>query len=93
MGRASHSNYVVPIKSDGTPAVGAGRGAYTLTAGATYYFPLGGADAGIVSGHVAWTADPIIERGTEYGASSAAERAKLAMIDRVLKEKESVAGS
>lgn len=54
------SGYVVPIKSDGTEAVGAGRGLFTLTAGATYYLPLGGADASIISAHLAWTGSALV---------------------------------
>lgn len=44
--------YVQPIDSTGAPvAQGDGRGVYTLTAGQTYYYILGGPDAPIVSGH------------------------------------------
>ena len=60
MGRASNSNYITPLKSDGTSPDRAGDGKFTLAAATTYYFPLGGADASVVSGHVAWTGSAII---------------------------------
>lgn len=53
--------YVTPIKSDGTEAVAAeGRGKYTLTAGATYVFMLGGPDASVQSAHFIWDSSIII---------------------------------
>ncbi len=58
--QTASTSYVQPIKSDGTlvdPAPSAdatvsGRGVYTLTTGVTYYFPLGGQDAPVLSAHL-----------------------------------------
>lgn len=50
-GRAG-GRYVTPIKSDGTEPDQIGRGIYTLTAGATYYYVLGGAGGVFGSGTI-----------------------------------------
>lgn len=43
--------YITPIDSNGDPLTNEGpRGAYTLTAGQTYYYILGGPDATFISG-------------------------------------------
>jgi len=65
MGRQTTStSFVTPIKSDGTvqeqSAVEFGRGAFTLLANTTYYFPVGGQDAFIVSAHMRWDASIVI---------------------------------
>lgn len=48
--------FITPIKSDGTLQVESaaefGRGAFTLTNGVTYYFPVGGQDSKIVAIHL-----------------------------------------
>lgn len=45
--------YVQPIDSSGVVVPGEGpHGVYTLTAGATYYYILGGPDAPFISGHL-----------------------------------------
>ena len=58
--------YVTPIKSDGTePAQDGGRGVYTLAAGATYYYVLGGGAACFVSGTLTgYTSGAIISSAT-----------------------------
>ena len=50
-GRAG-GRYVTPIKSDGTEPAQIGRGIYTLEAGATYYYLLGGAGGVFGSGTI-----------------------------------------
>lgn len=61
MGRHTTStSYVTPKTSagddvavaPGADATVTGRGVHTLTAGATYYFPLGGQDAPVLSAHL-----------------------------------------
>lgn len=60
----SNTQYVQPIKSDGTyqteSATEFGRGAYTLSSGTTYYYPIGGADSPVTSAHVQWDAAIVI---------------------------------
>lgn len=58
------TSYITPIKSDGTvqtqSATEFGRGAFTLTAGTTYYFPLGGQDSPVLSAHLQHDASIVI---------------------------------
>ena len=37
-----------------------GNGAFTLVAGATYFFPLGGTDSKVISAHMHWDASIVI---------------------------------
>lgn len=65
MGRRNIStSYITPIKSDGTTQVESaaefGRGSFTLASGTTYFYPVGGQDAPILSVHVQWDAQIII---------------------------------
>lgn len=60
MGRASNVGYVKPLKADGSSPTEKGRGNFTLEAATTYYFPLGGADASVISAHLAWPGSSII---------------------------------
>ena len=48
------SEYLVPIKSDGTLAVIAAGGGYTLAPNTTYLVPFGHAEAAAVSCHMQW---------------------------------------
>ena len=65
MGRRSNSNsYITPVSSAGAEqvqsAVEFGRGAFTLVALTTYYYPLDGADSVVLSAHAHWDASIII---------------------------------
>lgn len=63
-GRAG-GRYVTPIKSDGTEPAEIGRGKYTLEAGATYYYLLGGRGGVFGSGTITgYTSAAIITSGT-----------------------------
>lgn len=68
MGRNTAStSFVTPIKSDGVAQVQSatefGRGAFTLLAGTTYFFPLGGQDTPRLSAHIQWDAAIAITAG------------------------------
>jgi len=58
------TSYITPIKSDGVvqeqSAVDFGRGSFTLVAGATYFYPLGGQDAPYLDAHCQWDAALIL---------------------------------
>lgn len=59
--RAGGQRYITPTKSDGTNPDEHGRGIYTLTAGATYVYILGGASAPFAHVHLTgYTAGAII---------------------------------
>lgn len=68
MSRANRpgGTYVSPLKTDGTNLTNeAPRGSYTLTAGTTYYYILGGADAPFQSVHITgYTAGLVIMSAT-----------------------------
>lgn len=56
--------YIQPIDSNGALVPqGDGRGIYTLTAGQTYYYILGGPDASIISGTLTAYATPAAANG------------------------------
>lgn len=50
--RAGGGRYVQPVKSDGTTTNEHGGGVYTLTAGSTYYYILGGISAPFQTVHL-----------------------------------------
>lgn len=62
MGRhPTSTSYITPLIAGGTPVqapsnVEFGRGSFTLVAGTTYYYPLGGQDAPWLSAHLKWDA-------------------------------------
>lgn len=69
MARSTNStSYIQPFKSDGTVLAFSntefGRGALTLASGTTYFFPIGGADASVVSVHLQWDAAIAITSAT-----------------------------
>lgn len=53
--------YVIPIASDGTVSENeVGRGSFSLVAGATYFYPLGGIDALLQHAQIQWDANAIL---------------------------------
>lgn len=65
------TSYITPYKSDGVEQVADGtdfgRGAFTLVAGATYYYPLGGQDSPFMSIHAQLDASIVITTMTVEG--------------------------
>ena len=64
MRHPTSTSFITPIKSDGVEqtesATEFGRGSFTLTAGATYYYPIGGQDCPNLSAHMHWDAAIVI---------------------------------
>lgn len=64
MRRTTSTSFVTPIKNDGVvqeeSCVEFGRGSYTLVAGTTYYYPIGGQDARALAAHCQWDASLVL---------------------------------